>query len=464
MAAGRKKGSGPTDNSGAPPHPGKLKASQARARSHQKFAGIVVVIAVLIAVVARNSAQDASSPNSNNDDHQVALDLIAHLRKQGASIAVKPTTFSGGLRGVAAERDFKPGAMVMSLPLNELLFEDTVAPEVRKACAELPCNVSRALIALGLAYERQLGDKSRFSAFIKTLPEDLTNLVAWPTPLLKLMEKAMPGARSYLSHEMYELKGANALLPSPIDINKLIWAIAMVQSRAFNMWGGRDVLIPGGGLFNHHWNPDLAIPMPTCDTNVRQCHVKTGRRAVKKGQQLFFHYRPWSNLQLLIRYGFAVPGNPWGPALTFGPLIEPPDWLIKAGCSKGPILLQRQSGGKAPLPAHVLQCAHAAFVANQSEASSKEAEAMWTAGAFTKGVHQNDSHGQESLSAIASACEEAARKWTDPEGLEILKEAAAVQWYIAKEVVRSVQHDLELLQACQSNFGGSTSNAATAGS
>merc|ERR1712139_525892 len=118
--------------------------------------------------------------------------------------------------------------------------------------------------------------------------------------------------------------------------------------------------------------------MPKCDTETGKCAVFTGERSIKKGQQLFFHYRPWSNLQLLIRYGFAVPGNPWGPALTFKPLTEPPAWLMEAGCAAGPLQLRasKEDDGP-PLPEDVARCARAAYVASVSDAASLDAEKKW---------------------------------------------------------------------------------------
>jgi len=109
-----------------------------------------------------------------------------------------------------------------------------------------------------------------------TLPKEVNNFVAWPWPLLQLMEASMPGTQSFLAMEMRELKGANALLEFPVGESLLFWGLAMVQTRAFGTWNGGEALIPVAGLFNHHWDPGRAVPMPKCDLAARKCTCELG--------------------------------------------------------------------------------------------------------------------------------------------------------------------------------------------
>lgn len=211
--------------------------------------------------------------------------------------------------------------------------------------------------------------------------------------------------------------------------------------------------MPAAGLLNHHWDPDEAIPMPRCDAAENRCFVVAGERGIEKGQQLFFHYRPWSNLQLLIRYGFAVPGNPWGPAITIGPLISPPAWLVKAGCAAGPVWLKAgKTSGEAPLPVSSLRCARAAFVANASSEASEKAQELWANGLFNDSGADEDAPGRQVFVEVAEVCAAAAKKWVDPEGLELLTAVNELQYGIAQDVMQAVKHDLSILQSCEEFF------------
>eukprot|EP00927_Polykrikos_kofoidii_P047529 TRINITY_DN41739_c0_g1_i1.p1 TRINITY_DN41739_c0_g1~~TRINITY_DN41739_c0_g1_i1.p1 ORF type:complete len:484 (+),score=67.40 TRINITY_DN41739_c0_g1_i1:262-1713(+) len=392
-----------------------------------------------------------------------ATRLLEHLTEKGAVHALFSSTFEGGLEGIASRLPRKPGDLVLALPLDEVLFDQTVAPEVRAACEAFPCSATRAVLALGLAYERSLGEASRFAPFIRSLPSEIDNMVSWPLPLLKLTELALPGTQHYLSREMKELEGANKLMEAPVDVTDVIWAIGIVQSRAFGTWDGKEALIPGAGLINHHWNPEVAIPMPTCNVTSRRCFVLTGSRYIEEGEQIFFHYRPWSNLQLLIRYGFAVPENPWGPEVKFQPLENPPAWLVKAGCDASGIKLRASAGQEGlPLSDSVYRCAQAAFLANQSEEASIEAQNLWKAGAF------NDDSGTAGVGrglrasasrAIARACRESAAKWSSQHGLAILSEVAGDMYPLAKPLLRAVQSDLQLLSLCEENLDRLASEA-----
>jgi len=288
-------------------------------------------------------AETAALSTTAANEPDVAVEtLLSHLKSRGALLALRPTTFEAGLRGVAAAVNMEPGSLLATLPLSEIFYNETLASEVRAACESLPCTKGRVLLALGVAYERARGNSSPFMHFMETLPIEVNNFVAWPWPLLRLMEASMPGTQSFLAMEMRELKGANALLESPVDDSLLIWGLAMVQTRAFGTWNGGEALIPVAGLFNHHWDPSRAVPMPKCDLAARKCHLRTGGRRVAAGEQVFFHYRPWSNLQLLIRYGFAVPGNPWGPDVHLPALaaaleaVPPPSWVGRMGCQASP--------------------------------------------------------------------------------------------------------------------------------
>jgi len=410
-----------------------------------------------------------STEAAHEQDVAVEL-LLSHLKSRGALLALRPSTFEAGLRGVAAAVNMEPGSLLATLPLSEVFYNETLASEVQTACGSLPCTKGRVLLALGVAYERARGKSSPFIHFMETLRMEVNNCVAWPWPLLRLMEASMPGTQSFLAMEMRELKGANALLESPVDDSLLIWGLAMVQTRAFGTWNGGEALIPVAGLFNHHWDPSRAVPMPKCDLAARKCHLRTGGRRVAAGEQVFFHYRPWSNLQLLIRYGFAVPGNPWGsdvklPALAAALEAVPlPSWVGKMGCQGVTLKLRARTrwaaGSEAcdgPLPTKTVSCVRAALAANESS-NGVLIETMLSTGEL-EGLERWHAKGdaataraRTALASIASACAQAARRWTEGEGLEALTGAINVGTHLAQAVIEAVKHELELLQECDDHF------------
>jgi len=357
---------------------------------------------------------------------------------------------------MAADKDLKPGSTVMTIPLKEVLYHGTVDKRIRAACDALPCNMSRAMLALGVAYERNLGKDSKFAAFISTLPAAVTNYVGWPLPMLNLMEVAIPGTKGYLSLELREMRGANELLKDPVSENDIAWGIAMVQTRAFGAaWDGKEALIPGATFLNHHWDQDKAIPMPKCDIQGGKCFVQTGSKRIAKGEQLYFHYRPWSNLQLIIRYGFEVPGNPWGPEVRVVPLGHAPEWLRKAGCETKPLRLRDTTDPEgAPFPEHDIRCARAATLANESDAQSLEAEKLWQAGAFNESSPTYDmaAGGYSGFVELSKSCKGAAAKWTNEEAIAILTEVAGLKYSTGNTLIGAIQHDLTLLMRCEELF------------
>jgi len=283
-------------------------------------------------------------------------------------------------------------------------------------------------------------------------------------------EASMPGTQSFLAMEMRELKGANALLESPVDDSLLIWGLAMVQTRAFGTWNGGEALIPVAGFFNHHWDPGRAVPMPKCDLAAQKCHLRTGVQHVAAGEQVFFHYRPWSNLQLLIRYGFAVPGNPWGPEVKLPALaaaleaVPLPSWVGKMDCQDVTLKLRARTrwaaGSEAcdgPLPTKAVSCVRAALAANESS-NGVLIETMMSTGELEglERLHAADdaatARARTALATIAGACAQAASRWTEGEGLEALTGAVNVGTQLAQAVIEAVKHDLELLQECDDHF------------
>lgn len=451
--------------------PPKKKRSSGQ-RELKKYAGWIAIIAVVILAFflaqPKETAEQSSDtappkPSTNVGAESIATEstddpgdaLISHLKNKGGTMAYRLQSFPGGLRGVVGDRPLKAGYKIMDIPLDELLFDETVAPEVRSACEMLPCNMSRAVLALGIAYEKSLGSGSRFAPFIRTLPEEVTNFVAWPGPLLDLISIAMPGTQGYLSRELQELKGANKLLPSPVSDKELIWAIAMVQTRAFGTWSGGEALIPGATFFNHNWDPQKAIPMPKCDTGKRRCQLHTNQ-AIPLGSQIYFHYRPWSNLQLLIRYGFAAPGNPWGPEVKFEPLADPPTWLVEDGCRAGGLLLRDESGPDGlSLSLEKIRCAQAAFVASTAEGGSEATRGLWKSGAFntTRQSVPISSTACAALRSMSDACKAHAQRYIGDEGVRIITAVGALSTAISGEVIRSLQHELKLLMVCEASLG-----------
>merc|ERR1719422_2004740 len=101
----------------------------------------------------------------------------------------------------------------MTLPWNEMMVEETLALEVHAACKAAQSKLRRTKLALGLAWERRLGERSKFHAFVATLPRAISNFVAWPPPLLALMETVMPGTQNFLGREFRELEETALHLP-----------------------------------------------------------------------------------------------------------------------------------------------------------------------------------------------------------------------------------------------------------
>jgi len=327
------------------------------------------------------------------------------------------------------------------------MYNGTFHPEVIKACKAANTKLSRAQLAISLAYERSQGSSSRFYHFINTLPTQVTNYVVWPAVLLRIMDLAMPGARGYLANELREMKEANKYLKQPLPDESLIWAIGIVQTRAFGGHDSVEMLLPAASCFNHAWDKSKAVPMPTCSLKRRKCVLRNGKSHINRGEQMFFHYRSLSNLQLLIRYGFAATGNEWGPVVAFSPLESLPQWLRSAGCEGERIQLRGKSRSTGiPFGELSFRCALAAAMVNQSESRASEVEHLWSSGGFMgnmTGVVPSTVYR-----SIAQVCRNDLLRWESPEAIEAITNAAHYPRAPASDVVNALGHELELLQRC----------------
>jgi len=434
----------------------KREANHGLLQSNLLMSPVVALIACAVVVVGAVVARSPSNQKPNSKLPPVSSTalmggtelLFQHLTSRRAFFNFKPALFDGELVGVAAATKLEPQQLLMVLPMDEVMHHGTFDTAVLKALKSARSRISRAQLALSLAYERSQGSSSRFYHFINTLPTHVNNYVAWPAALLGIMDLAIPGARANLALELREMSEANKHLPQPLPERDLLWAFGVVQTRAFARKNDTEILIPAASSFNHHSDKAKATPMPHCSQEQGKCFMRAGKWSVNPGEQMFLHYRSWSNLQLLIRYGFAAPGNEWGPEVEFAPLANLPAWLRAAGCHKKTLHLREIPLSKGvPLENLNFQCAAAAAMVDQSDSRSSEVEHLWKSGAFVdnmKGVVPSSVYREMSM-----ACRDEAGRWSGPEAIQAIHGAAQYAKTPAKDVLNALSHDLQLLHQCE---------------
>lgn len=286
--------------------------------------------------------------------------LLVDLRASGALLPVQlgglPAGGVGSDTGLVAAEDLLEGQRVGEIPASAALSTATLQPLARELCRGA-CSSAFARLVFGLAVERRQ-PRDRFRRYILALP--LAPPPSYPSgrlsePHRELLDILDPEATHAFAEVHQEVLQAGRGLVPPLSDAEASWAEAVVQSRGLDI-NGELLLLPGLDLINHDI-AEACASHPRCSATA--CWVEA-LRDIPRGEQLTLTYGPWSNLALLLRYGFAMPRNPFGPALgpgVFARSIEAGDmepWLVSSGsdtgCSaalvrRGPVLLGSSQGG-----------------------------------------------------------------------------------------------------------------------
>ena len=187
---------------------------------------------------------------------------------------------------------------VLRVPLDACIIDET--PEA---------------LAERLAYEKQLGAKSKYAPYIDILPklDTLGNLPRFWSP--SRQDLVTDGGRMMKRIEK-EAKAAEGLDP---------WALACVNSRANFLPDDTFAMTPILDLFNH--DPTVNTKASVSADNILSLSLID--QSFEAGQEVFISYGDFNNLDTLCSYGFVTPDdNPFNTESVEVRIIRHPPLTI----------------------------------------------------------------------------------------------------------------------------------------
>ena len=326
-----------------------------------------LVLAQLLLLAATVSAS-SSAPAEVCEAAPDAAALVEWASGQAevrASVTVARFASTG--RGLATLAPVKAGGVLYWIPKAQALsMESTALPASKQA--ELRATVEAWAaetnmagfehvlhLAVLLLFERSLGDRSQFRAYIDTLPaidSPPQNAATWTTAQLTALERftssgkhiggLCPGQAAKIFRAL-DLDPAGSAGARRYDWDKAmegaVWSCAVVMSRYFG-----DALYPLSDMANHDkdggfakdalsfsFSPDCLGPMVACrfdeaaecstvnemylknkdcvEANARQGRGVLALRDYTPGEQVFDYYGTMNNAQMMAQYGVAFDSN-----------------------------------------------------------------------------------------------------------------------------------------------------------
>jgi len=297
----------------AEPHSHRKNADVERktsSRASWRFFAVTAVAVALIACVYEKSLPPGEGPVG---------DVLRY--GQGirfAKLHVSGQHFPGTGQGLAAARAFAAGDVVMEVPRTEQTFiGDHNLPsqfdDYQDHLLEGQLGAKQRLV-LAFLFESQ-NAKSPWKPFFESLPRQINNLVAMTEvhqralknhvifAMLENHAELLTATRTWI-REAAELFST---VPTDADVQ---WAIAVVESRC-HMRGEGRILAPFAALANHHHDKRKALNYITTQNKFGQTVIQyVAQESIQKGEEVFCHYGQFSNIRLLVQYGFTIPSNP----------------------------------------------------------------------------------------------------------------------------------------------------------
>ncbi|KAI9488531.1 hypothetical protein BDB00DRAFT_847661 [Zychaea mexicana] len=219
-----------------------------------------------------------------------------------------------GIGSVYATTKVNNGECLATLPFR-LAITEKVA---RNALPTLNQHSSRNVVALFLAQQKKLADKSFYAPYLNMLPEKIMTGLCFEENDMRYLENtnlflAIEGRKQNVFNDFQRLIGDS---PESKDVTwaEFLWGYTVLSSRSFpyslidpGYDGPSEVLFPLLDALNHKPNTQI--------TWMRNGDVENGSLSfvighdVAPGEQLFNNYGPKSNEELLLGYGFCFEDN-----------------------------------------------------------------------------------------------------------------------------------------------------------
>ncbi|CAD7698854.1 unnamed protein product [Ostreobium quekettii] len=290
-------------------------------------------------------------PSARDGDYapKSVSEWVAASGGDASRVEVRASSPARG-RGLFAMREASPGDALLRVPMRlalEIYPFETLASAVPPPgdLADLlgPAANGALRLAAKLLAEKARGPSSPWWPYIASLPAALPNPASAIAGLDVRDVEYRPVLEAAYDHvRLVELAGgweglwraAGAGIP---DRGELLWALAVVESRAFGDGFGRDVLVPLADFMNHG---GLVGSAEHPEANVTYGWRRLGHGAgpgawefvvqatgsIAEGGELLLAYGDHANEVMLLFYGFVPMFNAWDDYRLFSSPRDAFEW------------------------------------------------------------------------------------------------------------------------------------------
>lgn len=294
--------------------------------------------------------------DADNSDQSTCYDLLKFLssRKWTNETQLKISNFPDTGRGLHSKVALEKHDLIIELPYDCLISYQTIENDrdfvnlfrnddgVKGA---KPMITFQGLLSLYVCHQKNLSEKSKWSAYMKTLPTSFSTpyfctkpeLYFLPESLLLKVVEQNDAIKSNFNKLMSIMKEE---LQKNFTLESFKWAYFVCNSRSVYINSGclmplvDDVnfkhllldlpnmaLAPFLDLFNHSddavTSSQLSQSEKGVELNVEQIKSKEvqmnyqlyTQMPVEKNEQIFINYGTYNNTKLLLEYGFIIPNN-----------------------------------------------------------------------------------------------------------------------------------------------------------
>ncbi|XP_066263749.1 SET domain-containing protein 4-like isoform X1 [Branchiostoma lanceolatum] len=255
------------------------------------------------------------------------------LHRNGCrNVPLKPAIFPETGRGLMATKALKHEELILTIPKRLLITLDAImdsyiAPYIERADPQL--NPTQTLAAF-LMYEKYRREKSFWRPYIDILPEEYSCPAFFTEDDFRLLPNSLRGrakAKKYECHKEYKeltpfFKQLADLFPDQEDVfsfKDFKWAWSAIKTRAFDVPIGletcphiRDTDTPTPTMFPlvDSINHSVKAKIRHRYNDKSRCLESRTGTVYRKHAEVMNSYGRADNDNLLLEFGFVVPGNP----------------------------------------------------------------------------------------------------------------------------------------------------------
>ncbi|XP_071954764.1 SET domain-containing protein 4-like isoform X2 [Antedon mediterranea] len=242
---------------------------------------------------------------------------------------LKPAIFKETGRGLMANKSFKPGDTIISIPADLLITTSTVLrTSIGPVIQQNPDLTPRQILCVFLILEKHKASASSWCPYISQLPDTYTTPSYFTDDELKSLPKHLLQMAIFqvetVKDEFQKVQSFSQALgkldpcyPGLLTYEAFKWAWFVVNTRSVYMdpsvsqWKSSCeidsyALAPFLDLLNHSAKANVTAGFK----KKSNCYEIVTHNTYAKYDQVFICYGPHGNENLLLEYGFIVPANP----------------------------------------------------------------------------------------------------------------------------------------------------------